>query len=298
MIFEELLFENLTFFDKTEANFVGTFLNVFEQDSMIGPHVIIFRNVVFTRIIYEDTFGIYFLTAWLTKITNLTIANLTFTSCRMPYAFFIFIDYVGKIEISDMKITENSYYQAFYLINAQSLLLKNSLFDLNNNNDAIHSSSSALFLELIVNLTITQILVSRSRSALSAAGIWLISYGNITIDNSSFLHSFCENIVRSNSWPSGCAIYLYVDESKAEPTLKIRNSTFLNNTIHRSVFLGKALLGAAALNCYGAGVTVYVEKCVFYNQSSSYLSTVIYFGGRNLTIIGICFQLFNFNSIK
>ena len=287
MIFEELLFENLTFFDKTEADFVGTFLNVFEQDSMIGPHIIVFRNVAFNKIVYEDNYGIYFLTAWLTKITNFTISNLTFTNCEMTYAYLFFIDFVGRIEISGLKITETSFFQAFYTINAQLFLLSNSIFDLNNNMDTFQSSSTAIFLELIVNITIKQLSVSRSHSALSAAGIWFNSYGNITIENCSFLHSFCENIVRSNSWPSGCAIYLYVDNSRTEPTLKIRNSTFLNNTIHRSVFLAKALLGAAAINCNGAGVSVYIEKCLFSNQSSSYLSTVIYFGGRNLSIIGI-----------
>lgn len=287
----QLTFSEVRFSGLELHTYDNSFLALSVLEIEINNYSISFQNCLFQNITGTINLGILFsltLNGKTTvRFTNTSFIDLNF---RMIMTVVVSVNKAGLIEITDFGIENSRFVQGLNLANSEQLNVSMVRFSGNNILDGtmMFPTQSALYIQDIFYCVMSNAVFLDSQSDLTATGL-IISLPNLmfnTVQGKFVLNKtiFAWNLAFSTGriFYGGCAVYL---SSVVDTDILVLNSSFRQNEIKIvSPFL-LDIVGASAIRSIGLGESIILKNCEFINQSSTHLSSAIWFEGNLLQII-------------
>lgn len=294
LTFNELLLENLEIFSSGAAGFVTLFV----VDTLIQQNFFLtINNSIFSKLNHGIFVLPLFISVTTNYLTNITFSNVSLINCNFPSSILISLTKVSYIFISNFTVEDSYYMGALALTNSQTLKINTSVFQNNNQyfSKNFLNCGPALAIQDVFMSYIVGFRVLYSWGDISTLGILLMlpnslhkgSSSLFILEKSLFLGNFA--YFSGALIYGGCAIYVSTD---MQTSISISDTTFQDNQIE-VVLSAMEIVGAAAIRSLGTGESISLIKCNFNNQTSSHLSSTIWFQGIKLIIIGILLYFLN-----
>lgn len=198
---------------------------------------------------------------------------------------------INFIQFENIVFIESTYKKAFSIIECKEFQVNSAKFI--SNNQKIKETylknnldlGTAIYISNVFNVSIQFFVVFKCMSDVMTTGLAALFYGNsnrkieMLINNSFFLEN--QVFYWYKIQQGGNAIYINcIDLSE----IRIISCSFIKNEINILAESYIELVGAAAIRSIGSGESIYIERCNFFNQTTSHLSSCFHFQGRSLNI--------------